>query len=82
MLMTNVDVSDGLTNGSMGVVLRFIFDEQTGKVKMVLVRFDGEDVGLNAQNGSLCKSLDPEAVPISKGQASFVVNGCKSCNAS
>ena len=52
MLMTNVDVSNGLTNGSMGVGSRFIFDKQTGKVKMVLVRFDGEDVGLNARNGS------------------------------
>ena len=39
MSTTNVDVSDGLTNGSMGVVSRFIFDEQTGKVKTVLVRF-------------------------------------------
>ena len=82
VMLTNVNVSDGLTNGSMGVVSRFIFDKQTGKVKTVLARFDGEDVGLNAQNGSLYKSLDPGAVPISKGQASFVVNGCKSCNAS
>ena len=30
----------------------------------------------------LYKSLDPEAVPISKGQALFAVNGHKSCNAS
>ena len=82
MLTTNVDVSDGLTNGSMGVVSKILFDGSTNKMKTVLVRFEDDRVGVHARNGSTYKGVDPHAVPINKGQATFTVNGRKSCNAS
>ena len=81
MLTTNVDVSDGLTNGSMGTVVHIVHDSSTAKMKAVLVKFDGANVGINARNGSVYKNIDPLAVPITKGQATFTLSGRKSCNA-
>ena len=81
MLTTNVDVSDGLTNGSMGVVVHIAHDTSTGKMKAVLVKFDDANVGVNVCSSSGYKNVDPCAVPISKGQATFTLNGRKSCNA-
>ena len=82
MLTTNVDVSDGLTNGSMGVVSKIICDNSTAKIKTVLVRFNDDSVGINARNASTYKAVDSQAVPIYKGQATFTINNRRSCNAS
>ena len=32
MITTNIDVSDGLTNGAMGTVTNVVIDERTGKM--------------------------------------------------
>ena len=61
---------------------KILFDNTTSKIKTVLVKFDDENVGINARNGSAYRALDPNSVPISKGQATFTINGHKSCNAS
>ena len=82
MLTTNVDVSDGLTNGTMGTVSNIIVDHVQNAIKVVLVIFDGENVGLNAKNASIYKQINASAVPIMKTQATFTVSGQKSCHAS
>ena len=33
MITTNIDVTDGLTNGAMGTVTNVVIDETTGKMK-------------------------------------------------
>ena len=82
MLTTNVDVSDGLTNGSMGIVQYIALDERGSSIKAVLVKFDGENVGTNAKKSSEFRQMFSSAVPIYKGQATFTVHGRKSCHAS
>ena len=49
MLTTNIDVSDGLTNGAVGTVKYVITEEITKRVKVVLVEFDNRDVGQDAK---------------------------------
>ena len=48
MLTTNIDVSDGLTNGAMGTVVGVVLKNTTNKLHVVLVQFDIGQVGLNA----------------------------------
>ena len=45
MITTNIDISDGLTNGAMGTVTNVVIDERTGKMICILVSFDSKDVG-------------------------------------
>ena len=52
MLTTNVDVSDGLTNGAVGTVKYVITEEITKRVKVILVEFDKRDVGQEAKSNS------------------------------
>ena len=40
MIITNIDVSDGLPNGAMGTVTNVVIDEKTGKMSAILVSFD------------------------------------------
>ena len=37
MITTNIDVTDGLTNGAMGTVANVVIDETTGKMSTILV---------------------------------------------
>ena len=37
MITTNIDVTDGLTNGAMGTVTNVLIDETTGKMSTILV---------------------------------------------
>ena len=39
-LTTNIDVSDGLTNGAMGSVSHIIIDKHKQKIQAILVQFD------------------------------------------
>ena len=82
MLTTNIDVSDGLTNGTVGTVKYVITAEITKRVKVILVEFDDRDVGQEAKSKSLYKHINSKAVPICKKQAIFPVHGKTSFQAS
>ena len=69
MLTTNIDVSDGLTNGAEGTVKYVITDEITKRVKVILVEFDNR--GQEAKSKSLYKHINSKTVPICKTQAIF-----------
>ena len=45
MITTNIDVTDGLTNGAMGTVTNVVIDDRTGKMSTILVSFDSKQVG-------------------------------------
>ena len=45
MITTNINVTNGLTNGAMGTVTNVIIDERTGKMITILVSFDSKHVG-------------------------------------
>ena len=82
MLTTNIDVSDGITNGTMETVKYVITEEITKGFKVVLVEFDKKDVGQEAKSKSLYKHINSKALPICKTQAFFPVNGKTSFQAS
>ena len=82
MLTTNIDISDGLTNGAVGTVKYVITKEITKRVKVILVEFDNTDVGQEAKSNSQYKHINNKAVPIYKIQAIFPVHGKTSCQVS
>jgi exonuclease III len=45
MVVMNVNTTDSLVNGMIGVVLDIITDDTNGKVKCIIVKFDSEKVG-------------------------------------
>ena len=49
MITTNIDVTDGLTNGAMGTVINVVIDHTTGKISVIFVVFDSEHVGQEAR---------------------------------
>ena len=69
MIKTNIDVSDGLTNGAMGTVTNIVIDERTGKIITILVSFDSKHVGQEAMHTSVYKSTNQNAIPIYQTQA-------------
>ena len=71
MTTTNIDVTDGLTNGAMGTVTN---DQTTGKISVILVAFDSEHVGQEARYKSVYNSINQNAVPIHWTQATFLVD--------
>ena len=40
MITTNIDVTDGLTNGAMGTITNVVIDDRTVKMSTILVSFD------------------------------------------
>ena len=81
MITTNIEVSDGLTNGAMGTVTNVVIDERTGKMICILVVFDSKDVGQEAIHMSAHKNKNQNAVPIYKTQATFPIHKKTSCQA-
>ena len=77
MLTTNIDVSNGLTNGAVGTVANIITDDITGEMKTILVEFDNDNVGCKAKCRSLYRYSNHNAVPIEKVQVTFPVNRAK-----
>ena len=71
MITTNIDVSDGLTNGAMGTVTNVVIDQTTGQMSVILVAFDSEHVGQETRYTSVYNSINQNAVPIHQTQATF-----------
>ena len=74
MITTNIDVTDGLTNGAMGTVTNVVIDEKTGKMSAMLASFDSKHVGQEAMHTSVHKSTNQNAVPIYQTQATFLIH--------
>ena len=74
MITTNIDVTDGLTNGAMGTVTNAVIDDRTGKLSTILVSFDSKQVGQEAMHTSVHKSTNQKAVPIYQTQATFPIH--------
>jgi hypothetical protein len=78
-LTQNINVEDGLTNGSMGTVKHVFFKEQ--KPEVILVEFDGKNVGADAKKNSTFRQTYPTCVPIKKHCQQFFLNKYKSIEA-
>ena len=74
MITTNINVTDGLTNGAVGTVTNVVIDETTGKMSTILVSFDSKHVGQEAMHTSVYNSTNQNAVPIYQTQATFPIN--------
>ena len=74
MITMNIDVADGLTNGTMGTVTNVIIDQTTGKMSVILVAFDSEHVGQETRHTSVYNSIHQNAVPIHHTQATFTID--------
>ena len=71
MITTNIDVSDGLTNGAMRFVSNIIMDRLSQDIKAILIVFDNSDVGEDARSRSLYKHNNANVVPIECGKKVF-----------
>jgi hypothetical protein len=78
-LTQNVNVEDGLTNGSMGTIKYVHFKAQ--KPEVILVEFDGKNVGAEAKKNSIFRNQYPNCVPITKHCQQFFLNKYKSVEA-
>ena len=74
MITTNINVTDGLTNGAMGTVKNVVTDDRTGKMITILVSFDSKHVGQEAMHTSVYKSTKQNDVPIYQTQATFPIH--------
>lgn len=74
MLTANVDVSDGLVNGTRGEVVHIVTNNDN-KVTTVLVKFDNHCVGLKAIQTTPYHVTYSDAVPIAKYDVVFCVKG-------
>ena len=74
MITTNIDVTDGLTNGAMGTVTNLVIDQTTQMMSVILVAFDSEHVGQESMYTSVYNSRNQNAVLINQTQATFPVH--------
>ena len=74
MITTNIDVSDGLTNGATGSVTNIVRNQDTSNI-------DHESIGQDAKRTSKYKHINRNTVPILPLQVSFNVKGKDSFNA-
>ena len=82
MLTTNIDVSDGLTNGAVGIITDIIFNEHNSNIRVILIQFDNCAIGEEDRINSTYKDINLSSVPISKVQASAAIHGHTSCQGS
>ena len=73
MVTTNIDVSDGLTNGPTGTICDNVMHETTTQIKAILVVFDYDTIGEEGQCQNIYKYLNPDAVPIFESEATFPI---------
>lgn len=71
MVSSNVDVSDGLCNGAIGILRDFITDHQ-GQVTKVYLEFDEPSVGKKARKGN-SSLINPLWTPLLPVKVSFSV---------
>ena len=71
MLITNVDVSDGLVNGARGEVVHVVTSNDN-KVIHILVKFDNPDVGAKAKQSSQYRHGYSDAIPLKKHEVAFL----------
>ena len=74
MITTNIDVTEGLTNGAVGTVTNVVIDQTTGKISVILVAFGSEHVGQEARYTSVYNSINQTPVPIHQTQTTFPVD--------
>ena len=74
MITTNIDVSDGLTNGTMGTVTNVVIDQTTGRISVILVAFHSEHVGQETRYTSVYNSRNQNAITIHQTQVTFPVH--------
>ena len=74
IITTNIDVTDGLTNGAMGTVTNVVIEQTIGKNSVILVAFDSEHSGQEARYTHFYWSINQNAVPIHQTQATFPVD--------
>ena len=79
MLTYNIDVSDGLSNGTTGTVSHIILLGNT--VITILVEFDDPKVGIKAKRLSQFRKDYPNSVPITRHEATFNIGVRKCINA-
>ena len=73
MLMTNINVADGLTNGAMGTVTGVVL-KQNAIFYMILVKFYHSGMGSDARSHSKYKHISNDSVPIEKMEVTFKPN--------
>ena len=81
MLTHNIDVTDGLTNGAMGMVTKVIKNTNAcgdKQIQCILVKFDTSKVWKNAIANSSYKHICRFSVPIKKIQVTFPWHGQES----
>ena len=74
MITTDINITDGLTNGAMGTVTNVVIDDRTGQMSTILVSFDSKHIGQEAMHTSVYKSTNQNAVPIYQTQATFPIH--------
>lgn len=82
MLIRNLDIADGVVNGSQGQVAGFIKSKSitATEIAAVLVKFDSSRVGQNARQKSQFSvelKACPNATPILRAEVSFTVSRIK-----
>ena len=80
MITTNIDVSDGLTNGAVGFVSNIIMDRLSQDMKAIFVVFGNSHVGEDARSRSLYKHINANEVPIECAHKNFQLKNKKSCH--
>ena len=64
MITHNIDATDWLRNGAVGTVTNVGIDQTTGKISIILVAFDSENVGHKTRHTIVYNSIHQNAVPI------------------
>ena len=84
LITTNIDVSNGLTNGAMGTVTNVVTKTVNGheQVHVILVKYDSVKVGADAISSSNYSHIDASSVPIHKVQATFKIKNRVTCHVS
>ena len=81
MLVSNLDVCDGLVNGSLGTVVAFVYNKK--KIKYIMVKFDDVEDGKNRRKNFSFEEKYPGATPIEEMEVTFSLSkdkgGASSC---